>query len=110
MEIITTNRRKQKACLDQADNQIRCQCVKCNNHCKGVISTSLDLSQLFNTKPHNHDANPMEVAVDKTKVDIKHLAANNRERPATMLSAKLAELPDAVRQLVGEENTMKKII
>ena len=73
-------------------------------------STSLDLSHVLNTKPHNHDANLMEVAVAKTKVDMKHLAANTREQPATMVSAKLAELPAAARQLAGEEYTMKKMI
>jgi len=118
MEIISTNQGKQKVCLDgfmytkqiTSKTQIRWQCVKRNNHCKGVISTSLDLSQVIKTKPHNHDANQMEVAVAKTKVDMKHLAANTRERPATMVSAKLAELPAAARQLAGEEDAMKKMI
>lgn len=118
MEIITTSRGKQKVCLEgfmytkqiTSKNQIRWQCVKRNNHCKGVISTTLDLSQVLNTKPHNHDANPMEVAVAKTKVDMKHLAANTRERPATIVSAKLAELPAAARQLASEEDAMKKMI
>ena len=52
----------------------------------------------------------MEVAVAKTKVDMKHLAANTRERPATIVSAKLAELPAAARQLASEEDAMKKMI
>jgi len=47
---------------------------------KGVVSTSLDLSQELNTKPHNQDADTMEVAVGKTKVDMEHLAANTKER------------------------------
>ena len=118
MEFITSNRGKQKVCLDgcmytkqiTSKNQIRWQCVKRNNHSKGGISTSLDLSHVLDTKSHNHDANLMEVAVAKTKIDMKHLAANTRERPATMVSAKLAELPAAARQLAGEEDTMKKMI
>ena len=91
-------------------NKIRWQCVKRNNHCKGGISTLLDISHVLDAKPHNHDANLMEVAVAKTKVDMKHLAANTRERPATIVSAKLAELPVAARQLAGEEDTMKQMI
>jgi len=51
----------------------------------------------------------MKVAVVKTKVNKKYLAANIGERPATMVSAKLAELPAAVRQLTGEEDAMKKL-
>ena len=70
----------------------------------------LDISHVLDAKPHNHDANLMEVAVAKTKVDMKHLAANTRERPATIVSAKLAELPVAARQLAGEEDTMKQMI
>ena len=99
MEIIPTKQRKQKVCLDGF-----------MYGCKGVISTSIDLSQVLNTKPHNHDANTMEVAVAKTKADMKHLAANTRERPAKMVSTKLAELPAAAIQLAGEEETMKKMI
>ena len=38
---------------------------------------------------------------------MKHLAANTRERPATMVSAKL---PAAASQLAGEEDAMKKMI
>ena len=49
----------------------------------------------------------MQVAVAMTKVDMKHLAANTRERPATMVSAKL---PAAASQLAGEEDAMKKMI
>ena len=115
MEFITSNRGKQKVCLDgfmytkqiTSKNQIKWQCVKRNNICKGGIS--LDLSHVLDTKPHNHDANLTEVAVAKTSVDMKHLAANTRERPATIVSAKLAELPAAARQLAGEEDTMKMI-
>ena len=47
----------------------------------------------------------MEVAAVKA-----NLATNIRERPATMLSATLDEPPAAARQLVGEEDTMKKMI
>ena len=96
--------------LITSKNQIKWQCVKRNNCCKGDISTSLDLSHVLDTKPHNHDANLTEVAVAKTNVDMKNLAANTRERPATIVAAKLAELPAAARQLAGEEDTMKKMI
>jgi len=34
----------------------------------------------------------MDDAVAKTKADVKHLAANRRQRPTTMVSAKLTEL------------------
>jgi len=61
--------------------------------------------QLYLALSHNHNANTIEFAVVKTKVDKKHLAANIRERPA-----KLAENPAAARQLTGEEDTTKKII
>ena len=40
----------------------------------GVIATSLDISQVLGSKPHNHDANPMQVAVTKAKLDMKELA------------------------------------
>ena len=71
MDIITTSKGKHKVCLDgfmytkqiTSRNQIRWQCVKRHNQCKGIISTSLDLSQVLNSKPHNHDANLMEVEV-----------------------------------------------
>ena len=111
MEFITSIRGKQKVCLNgfmytkqiTSKTQIRWQCVKRNNYCKGGIS--LDLSHVLDNKPHNHEGNLMEVAVAKTKVDMKHLAANTRERrPATMVSAKFA------RQLAGEEVAMKKMI
>ena len=69
----------------------------------------IDLASfVLDTKPHNHDANTMEVAVAKAKADMKHIAANTRERLATMVSAKLAELPVAAKQLAGENNTMKR--
>ena len=118
MDIITTSKGKQKVCLDgfmytqqiTSRNQIRWQCVKRHNQCKGIISTSLDLSQVLNSKPHNHDANLMEVEVAKTKVSMKHLAANTRERPASLVSTKLAELPAAARPLAGSEEAMKKMI
>ena len=47
---------------------------KCNNQCKGVLATSLDISQVLGSKPHNHDANPMQVAVTKAKLDMIELA------------------------------------
>jgi len=52
----------------------------------------------------------MGTAIAKTKVDMKHLIANRREQPAIVVSAKLAELPAAARQLFGEEDAMKRMI
>jgi len=88
------NRGKQKVYLDgfmytkqiTSKSQIRWQYVKCSSHSNGGIATYLDFSRVFNTKSHNHDANPMEVAVAKTKVNMKLLAANSIKRTATMVS------------------------
>ena len=118
MDIITTSKGKQKVCLDgfmytkqiTSRNQIRWQCVKRHNQCKGIISTSLDLSQVLNSKPHNHDANLMEVEIAKTKVSMKHLAANTRERPASLVSTKLAELPAAEAENMKNRFVIKMLV
>ena len=79
---------------------IRWQCVQRNNpwYCKGVLVTSLDLNKIVETKPHTHDATPMEVAAAKTKDQMKRLTVDTaRERPAAKL-----ELPASARQLDDE--------
>ncbi|KAG1652268.1 hypothetical protein GQR58_026434 [Nymphon striatum] len=99
--------------VDQEVDEIRQTLVEVKNlgdynYYQRKEAENLSGSQVPNTKPHNHDANLMEVA--KAKVELKHLATNTRERPATLLSAKLAELPAADRQLFHEDDATNKMI
>ncbi|KAI0215598.1 hypothetical protein LSAT2_032360, partial [Lamellibrachia satsuma] len=77
---------------------------------QGSFYHLLGMDDIQMAHEHNHDLNPLEVAVVRARADLKQLAGNSRVEPGGMVATRLAELPADARPLLGKQEAVKKII
>lgn len=119
MEIITSNKGKRKVCADgymyvfhaQCENFIRWRCSKGSSlKCKGILKTSLEITDPAIAKAHNHPADSEGVKVVKCMEKMKTTARNHGTRPAENFAEGVSALQNCTRARMPLEETVKRTL
>ncbi|KAL8621813.1 hypothetical protein ACOMHN_016299 [Nucella lapillus] len=117
MEVILTQRSGQKLCLDgymyvrklQKRDWIRWQCViQRSAHCKGAVTTDLNVAEVQSRMEHSHEPDRAAVGVQKLRGRMKATARATRSKPSQILAQGLQDGSEETRDGFGQLESVKR--
>ena len=119
MEILKTNKKGNKLCLDgfmyvvkvQLPVKIRWECWKRKGYgCPGTLTTDLKQQNPMIGKEHNHGEENTGIKIVKAKNQMKEKAKSSSEKPANIVSETLELADERTRANFPKDETVKRMI
>lgn len=119
MEIITSNKGKEKICLDgymyvlhvECKAFLRWRCSKASSQkCGAILKTGLDKREPVVAKPHNHPADSEGVNVVKCVEKMKVTAKRSGANPAEIFAEAVSTLENSTKARMPIEDSAKRTL